>query len=278
MQTGEDLTKGDVAVDCGVRLRPQHLGLIAALGVAKLAVFEKPQISILATGNELVETSCRPQRDQVFEVNRHLISGLCIELGVEPIDLGIVGDDCKKIERKLVEGLGSDGVITTGGTSTGILDLVPDVVNKIGRPGVIVHGVAMRPGMPTALAVVNAKPVLILSGNPVAAVFAFEVFARPLFSGMLGLREVEYRPTLKAKMTKKVATTLGRKTFVRVYAFLQEGEFSAEPISTRGSGVISTITRSNGYVVVPEDREGLNKGETVLVHVYGNVRGVDPSV
>jgi molybdopterin molybdotransferase len=175
-------------------------------------------------------------------------------------------------------GLETEMVITTGGTSVGASDLVPEAVNRIGKPGVIVHGVAMRPAMPTALAVANGKPILIFPGNPVAAVIAFEVFARPLICRMIRLRKEESRPMLKARMTKRIATTLGRKTFVRVNVFQQDGEFFAEPISARGSGTISTMTRSNGYVIVPENREGLEKEEMVSVRLFDSVETVDDHV
>jgi len=177
---GEDVRKGEVAVDAGVRLRPQHIGLMAALGVAKVKVFEKPKIAILATGNELAEAGRNRVKDQVFDVNSHVISAMCRELGAEPLDLGIAGDDVEEIKAKLEKGLvGADAAITTGGTSVGTSDLVPDVVGKLGKPGIIVHGVAMRPAMPTALAIVKGKPIVILSGNPVAAMIGFEVFVRP---------------------------------------------------------------------------------------------------
>jgi molybdopterin molybdotransferase len=273
---GEDVAKGETVIRAGTRLKPQHLGLMAALGVAEVKVFEKPKIAILATGNELVNLDEKPQEGQIFETNRPVISALCQELGVEPIDLGIAKDDVKEILEKLKIGIKkADIIITTGGTSVGASDLVPETVNKIGKPGVVVHGVAMRPAMPTALAVVNGKPIIILSGNPVAAMIGFEVFARPLISRVLGLKQEEHRLTVEAKITRRLSTTLGRRTFVRVRVFKRDGAFFAEPISARGSGLISTMTRSNGYVIVPENREGLEEGETVSVHLFSNVEGDD---
>jgi molybdopterin molybdotransferase len=168
-----------------------------------------------------------------------------------------------------------NAVITTGGTSVGGLDLVPDVVNNTGKPGVIVHGVALRPAMPTAVAVLAGKPVMILSGNPVAAVIGFEVFARPLICKMLGMKHTEPRPTVNAVLTRKVAAALGRRTFVRVRVTLKNGEFLAEPISARGSGAISTMTRSNGFVVVPENRGGVTEGEVVMVRLFGKLEEVN---
>ncbi|MEM3577838.1 MAG: molybdopterin molybdotransferase MoeA [Candidatus Bathyarchaeia archaeon] len=271
---GEDIQKGTVAIKAGTRLKPQHLGLMAALGKAEVKVFEKPKVAILATGNELIEVGAKPRKDQIYEVNRLVLSALCRELEAEPVDLGIAKDDVGEITAKLKRGLeAADMVITTGGTSVGVSDLVPEAVNKLGKPGVIVHGIAMRPAMPTALAVVNEKPIMILSGNPVAAMIGFEVFAKPVINALMGLEKEEPRPVVKAKMTKRVTTALGRKTFVRVRVFKSGEEYLAEPISARGSGIISTMTRANGYVVAPENIEGLDEGETVIVHLFEAVEG-----
>ena len=276
---GEDIQKGEVAAKAGTRLKPQHLGLIAALGVAEVKVVESPKIAILATGNELVEIGGKRREDQIFEVNRLILSALCRELDAEPVDLGIAKDDVEEIFVKIKKGFErAHIIITTGGTSVGVSDLVPEAVNKIGMPGVIVHGIAMRPAMPTALAVADGKPIVILSGNPVAAMIGFEVFARPLICRMLGLEKEERRLTVKAKITRRVSTVLGRKTFVRVRVLQRFGEFFAEPISARGSGIISTMTKANGYVVVSENREGLEKGEPVLVHLFDNIEVVDENV
>jgi len=275
----EDVRKGEVAAKAGTRLKPQHLGLIAALGIAEVKVVERPKIAILATGNELVEIGGKPGEDQIFEVNRLILSALCRELDAEPVDLGIVKDDEDEVLGKLKIGFEmADVVMTSGGTSVGVSDIVPEVVNTIGKPGVIVHGVAMRPAMPSALAIVDGKPMIILSGNPVAAMIGFEVFARPLICRMLGLEKEERRLTVKAKITRRVSTVLGRKTFVRVRVLQRNGEFFAEPISARGSGIISTMTKANGYVVVPENREGLEEGEAVSVYLFDNVEVVDGDV
>jgi molybdopterin molybdotransferase len=129
--------------------------------------------------------------------------------------------------------------------------------------------------MPTALAVVKEKPVLILPGNPAAAMISFEVFARPLICRMLALRQAEPRFEVQAKMNKGIATSLGRRNFVRVNVFRKDGGLFAEPISARGSSMISTMTRANGYVVVPESREGLEQGECVTVQLFDFVKVAD---
>ena len=272
---GEDIKKGEVAIKAGARLKPYHLGLVAALGNSEIKVTEKPKIAILATGNELAEVGSKLVENQIFDSNKIILSAMCRELDAEPLDMGIAKDSIEEIANKLKHALSSaDAVITTGGTSVGGLDLVPDAVNKMGKPGVIIHGVAMRPAMPTALAVLEGKPVVILSGNPVAAIIGFEVFARPLICKMLGMPREEHRPTVKAVMTRRDATALGSINFVRVRVAQKNGEFNAEPVSARGSGAISTMTRANGFVVVPENREGVAEGELVTVHLFSEVETV----
>lgn len=272
---GEDVKKDEEILKAGTRLTPYHLALLAAMGNSEAKVAEKPRIAILATGNELAEPGNNPAGNQIFDSNRIMLAAMCRELGAEPVDLGMAKDDLIKIAEKLKTGLHEcDVVITTGGTSVGGLDLVPEAVNNSGKPGVVIHGLALRPAMPTAIAALDEKPVIILSGNPVAAVIGFEVFARPLICKMLGMNREEPRPTVNAIMTRKVAAALGRKTFVRVRVTRKNGEFHAEPVSARGSGAISTMTRGNGFVVVPENREGVTEGEVVLVRLFGNVEEV----
>jgi molybdopterin molybdotransferase len=272
---GEDVKKGEKILEAGIRLNPYHIALLAAMGKNTVKVAEKPRVAILATGNELAEAGSKPVGNQIFDSNRVMLTAMCRELGAELLDLGIAKDDLAEIGEKLKIGLRScDAVITSGGTSVGGLDLVPDVVNNSGKPGVVVHGVALRPAMPTAVAAVDGKPVMILSGNPVAAVIGFEVFGRPLICRMLGMKDAEPRPTVNAFMTRKVAAALGRRTFVRVRVTRRNGEFQAEPVSARGSGSISTMTRGNGFVVVPENREGVAEGEVVEVCLFGKVEEV----
>ena len=271
---GEDIQKGQQAIPAGTRLKPHHLGLIGALGASKIAVHEKPRVAIIATGNELAEIGTELQENQVYETNKLVLSALCQENGADSLDFGIAKDNINDIAERLRAGLKkADITITSGGTSVGGPDLVPDAVNTIGKPGILIHGVAIRPAMPTALAVVNQKPVIILPGNPVAAIIGFEVFARPILAKLQGLKQGEPRPTMQAETTRRIATTLGRRNYVRVHVYSKNGRLYAEPVSARGSSMISTMTRSNGYVIVPEDREGLEKSEQVTVHMFDTVSG-----
>jgi molybdopterin molybdotransferase len=271
---GEDVAKGVVAMRAGLRLRSHHVGLLAAMGFAKVKVFGKPKVAVLATGNEIVEVGSSRGRGQIFDVNRHVLLALCEELGVETVDLGIVGDDVGKISDAIKHGVDcADIVVSSGGTSVGSPDLVPEAVKLLPKSTLIVHGVALRPAMPTGVAVVGGKPVLLLSGNPVASVIGFEVFGRPLLCKMLGLKEVEARPVVRARLLKRVTVALGRMNYVRVKVQRIGNDFVAEPVSSRGSGLISTLTRANGFLVVGEDREGVAEGEIISVSLFDDVRG-----
>jgi molybdopterin molybdotransferase len=268
---GEDVCKGQIAVKAGTRLKPHHIGLLAALGMESVTVVKEPKVAILSTGDEVVDLGQKPMANQVIDVNRLILSGMCQELGAGVVDLGIAKDDLPEIDAKIREGIGkAHMLITTGGTSVGYDDLVPTTINQIGTPGIVVHGIAMRPAMPTALAVIQRKPVIVLSGNPVAAMIGFEVFARELILKLLGI-ESEPRPMLRARLTRKIPSVLGRRVFVRVRAFEKNGRFWVQPIRVKGSGILSTMTKANGYVVIPEDREGLDKDEYVTVHLFDKI-------
>jgi molybdopterin molybdotransferase len=269
-ERGEDVAEGDVAIESGTRLNPHHLGLLAALGETYVKVVRKPKVAILATGSELVELGQKLKPGKIVETNRLVFSSMCMELGAEPLTLGLAKDDLKEISAKIKEGLEkADAIITTGGTSVGYPDLVPLAVNKIGKPGVVIHGVAIRPGMPTALAILKGKPVFVLSGNPVAATVGFEVFALPTLLKLLGIKEA--RPAVEAKLTRRVAGALGRRVFLRVRVLEKNGEFFAEPVRVTGSGVLTTMTKANGYVIIPENREGVEEGESVRVHLFSSI-------
>jgi molybdopterin molybdotransferase len=267
---GEDVTEGNAAIEACIRLNPHHLGLLAALNETTVSVVRKPKVAILATGNELVELGNKPEHGKIIESNRLLFSSMCTELGAEPHNLGLAKDDLAQIKSKIREGLKqADAVITTGGTSVGYPDLVPMAVNQLGEPGIIVHGVAIRPGMPTALAILEGKPVFVLSGNPVAATVGFEAFARPTLLRMLGVDEA--RPAVEAKLTRRVAGALGRRVFLRVRVSEKSGRFFAEPVRVTGSGVLTTMTKANGYVIIPENREGVAEGESVKVQLFSSI-------
>ena len=268
---GEDIRKGKIAIDTRTRVNAYHVGLLAALGISRVDVVQKPRVAIISTGNELVELGKDVSPSQIINSNRFVLAGLCQELGADTEYFGIARDDEEDIRARIVDGLAkADAVITTGGTSVGIADLVPLVISELDKRGIVVHGVAMRPGMPTALGILKRKPVFVLSGNPVAAAFGFEVFVRPVILRLLGVQN-EPRPWIKARLTGRVTGALGRRVYLRVKVIEQKGELHAEPVLAKGSGLLSSLTKANGYVVIPEDREGLGEGESVTVHLFSPV-------
>jgi len=269
---GEDVKSGQVLLKKGTWLTPQDVGMIASVGIDKVLVFKKPKVAVFATGSELVEPGSKLDDTCIFESNRHMISCMVKEFGGEVVDLGICKDDRDLILAKLREALDFDMVVVSGGTSVGEKDYMPDIINNIGKPGLLVHGVAMRPGSPTGLGVVNGKPIILSPGYPVSAFVAFYAFGRPL---LLKILKTEGPSTAKliARMTASINMHEEMRTFVRVKVQRRNDSYYAEPISASGASLLSTLTNSNGMVIV-ENKSKLVKGEKVEVIPLRNIVGV----
>lgn len=265
---GEDLQKGKVILQSGTWLRPQDIGLIASVGVKTVKVLCKPKVAVFSTGSELVEPGSELKTDAVlYDSNRYMLSGLIREAGGEAVNLGICKDDEATIEAALKEALQYDVVVMSGGSSVGEKDYVPAVVNRAGKPGVIIHGVAMRPGSPTALSIVNGKPVISTPGYPVASYFAFTTFGIPLLLKMLGTNGLP-QAKVTAKMASGIKLHIGMQTFLRVKlksATDKKGElqYIAEPVSIAAASIQRTLTGSDGVVIANKSR--LVKGQKVEV-------------
>ena len=275
-QVGEDVKQGTVVLERGRKLKPPDLGLLVALGRKTVSVVRKPRVGVLSTGNELSETG-RSAAGKIADVNRPVLMAMVEDCGGIPVDLGIARDEAEQISRKLKQGLrATDLVLVTAGTSVGKGDLVPDIINTLGKPGMLVHGIAMRPSLPTGLAVVDGKPVVSLPGLPVSTMIAFSTFVQPLILKMLGT-EPDPQPKIKAKTTKRIVGVPGFRTFVRVLVREEEGRLFAEPLRTPGSGILTTLTRANGIVVIPENVEGFDEGSEVEIQLFRPVeRGGSP--
>ena len=263
---GEDVAKGTIVLRTGTQILPQDVGMLTGLGLREIAVRSKPKIAILSTGNELVEHSSANGR--IVDVNRPMLTAAIQSLECEPIDLGIVGDNYEAIHSRLLEGLNIvDAVLVTAGTSVGSADIVPMVIDSLGSPGMLVHGVALRPSMPTGLAVVNGKPIVSLPGYPVSAYLAFIEFVRPLITHLLRTTLLPM-PTMKTRLNRRVAGVLGSRTYVRVQVSRHKDGCIAEPVRTAGAGILSSLVQANGFVVVPENVEGYEEGELVEVELF----------
>jgi len=266
-KVGEDVREGTVVLERGRKLKPADLGLFVALGRRTVSVVRKPRVGVLSTGNELSNAG-RGVTGKTADVNRPVLMAMVEECGGMPVDLGIAKDDSAQISRKLKQGLKTaDLVLVTAGTSVGKGDLVPDIINTLGKPGMLVHGIAMRPSLPTGLAVVNGKPIVSLPGFPVSAMFAFSTFVQPLIFRMLGT-EPDPQPKIKARSNKRIVGVPGFRTFVRVLVREENGKLFAEPLRTPGAGILTTLTRANGIVVVPENVEGFDEGAEIEVQLF----------
>jgi molybdopterin molybdotransferase len=265
IRKGEDFSRGQVVLEQGRRLRPQDLGALKLLGFAKVRVARRPRVGVMSTGSELVEKNGRRSRRKVVDVNRLILSTMVAECGGEPVDLGIVKDDRRSILGALRNGLRfCDLILVSGGSSVGQRDLVPGCINSLGRPGMMVHGVAMRPSMPTGLAVVNCVPIISLPGFPVSAVFAFRVFGRPMISKLLGARDVE-EGRLQAVLSETVRGLSGYRSFVRVRLRVREGGLVAEPLKIQKSSALASMVDADAYVVIPEGVNEILADERVEV-------------
>nr|MDO8044884.1 molybdopterin molybdotransferase MoeA [Candidatus Baldrarchaeota archaeon] len=269
-EQGEDIKKGEKILSQGKVLTPFDASLLVSLKVLKVKVRKKPVVALIACGEELINPlnakSPSDLSDKIIETNRTAFKGLTLKFGGVPLDLGIVGDDEKEIGERIRAGLEkADIVVISGGTSVGEKDLVPKVVQELGEPGIVVHGVAISPGKPVALASIDGKPVVCLPGYPVAAIIDFILFVRPLIELKLGIKEKRIVPTVKAILASRVASKTGTRHYVRVRLEEKNDKLYAYPIRISGSGILSSLVKSDGLLIVPEDIEGYEKGEEVEI-------------
>lgn len=267
----EDMKAGDVVLHRGHRLRPQDIGALAGLGIGEVDVAAQPEVALISTGDEVVDIGTRPGPGKVRDINSYSLHAMVLEAGGEPLLMGIVPDDPGILKEKLEEALRiSDMVVISGGSSIGARDYTVDVINSLGRPGVLVHGVALKPGKPTILAVVDGKPVFGLPGHPVSAMNVFGFFIRPAIEQCLGLGSSgrSWRTgRVRARMAANVASVPGREDRVTVRLVEKDGECWAEPVFGK-SAVVSVLVRADGIVKIPLDKGGLSLGEEVEVFLF----------
>lgn len=257
---GEDVSEGQTLYDPGHRVRPSDLGLLKSVGLTEIEVGERPEVAVIPTGEELVQSD--PEPGEVIETNALTVSRFVDRWGGRPTYRDIVTDDHEALRVAIQRDLTKDLIVTTGGSSVGERDLIPDVVDEIGE--VLVHGVALKPGHPVALGIVEDTPVLMLPGYPVACIVNAVQFLRPALKHVGGM-PVEDHPTTEATLDRKIRSEPGIRTFARVKVDQADGETTALPTRVSGSGVLSSVALADGWVVVPEEREGIPEGETVAV-------------
>ena len=259
-EIGEDVTEGQPLYDPGHRLRPSDVGLLKSVGVFEVDVYDRPTVGVIPTGEELVEAN--PQPGEVIETNGLTVSQFVQRWGGNATYRDIVTDDESALRAAVQRDLTKDVIVTTGGSSVGERDLIPEVVSELGE--VLVHGVALKPGHPVALGVVEETPVIMLPGYPVACIINAMQFLRPVLKHV-GNLPIEPVQTAPATLLRKIPSEPGTRTFARVRTEQTDDGLTATPTRASGSGVLSSVALADGWVVVPEDREGYGAGETVAV-------------
>ena len=269
---GDDVKPGDKVLDAGAVLTPHDIGILSAIGKTKIEVYKKPLIGIISTGDELVETHLTPKRGEVRDVNMPLLSAAVSCAGAIAKNFGIIRDNQTDLENTLADAARlCDIVLISGGSSAGMKDLTARVIETKGK--LLLHGIAMKPGKPTILGEIGGKPIFGLPGHPVAAYFVTELFVLPLIS--LITRSEHKRVTIPAAIDSAISANHGRAEYIAVT--LSEAGKTVPPTHTktaspiRGkSGLIASLSRTDGYICVPRDCEGIAMGAQVEVVLWGS--------
>lgn len=273
LQPGEDAQAGELLFEAGTRLRPQDLGLLAALGIARLTAYQKPRVAILSSGDEIVAIKQRPGPGQVRDANAYLAAAQVQAWGGLPLIKGIIPDDFAALRAALAAALiEAELILISGGSSVGVRDLTLMAIRDLPASEILVHGVAIRPGKPTILAAVGengTQPLLGLPGHPASAAVVMEVLGRPLLEHLAGLKpQASWGRTITARLSRNLAGASGREDYVRVRLRPEDDTLWAEPV-LGPSGLLSPLVKSDGLVMIPLGVEGLFKGEQVEVQLFG---------
>ncbi|UCD00414.1 MAG: molybdopterin molybdotransferase MoeA [Promethearchaeota archaeon] len=265
---GEDIKKGTLVLNGGIDLKAEHIALLTSLGFQKIKVRIKTKVSIFSSGDELVEPGEPLKPGKIYNSNTSMITALTTQYGGMVLTGETVEDDKEAIKRKLFEAVeDSQIIIFTGGTSVGTKDYLPEIINESGL--VLTHGIAMRPGAPALIGHLNKTLIFCLPGTPVAAYVAFLRIVGPTLRKMLGCSIIDPRIEIIAAINKDVPVSgLGYLHYLRVKIEKQFDNFIAIPVKLKGSGVISSLTESDGIVEIPPHQEGLKKGEKVIVKLF----------
>ncbi len=270
IKAGEDVQSGEKVLPVGRLLRPADLGGLAALGIHEISVSRQPRLAILSTGDEVVPVESALQPGQVHDVNTTTLSALVQSAGAIPVPYGILPDRPEALAaaaRRAIQEC--DVVIFTAGSSASTRDLTSGIINDLGQPGVLVHGVNVRPGKPTILGVcayadLPPKPVIGLPGNPVSGLVIAWLFVVPLVQHLMGLSLPRLRPYLPARLAVNLASQAGREDWTPVKLIPGPSGYVAEPIFSK-SNLIFSLSRADGLVCTPADATGLPSGELVQV-------------
>jgi molybdopterin molybdotransferase len=264
---GSDMRPGDRILEAGRRIGGPELAVLATLGIVDVPVFRRPRVAIVSTGDELVDAAAQPGTGQIRDSNRWALAGSLIALGCVPVQRPVAGDTPAELIAALRAGLdAADAVVLTGGSSVGVRDLTPRAIDAIGKPGVVVHGLRVKPGKPTVFAMLQGKPVIGLPGNPASSLMILEAVAAPVFSRLAGEAVVPHAE-IAAVAARAFTANAGWTWFVPAEVDVVDGRTLASPLVLR-SALTSLLARAHGYVVVGPDRAAIAAGEPVTVHRF----------
>jgi putative molybdopterin biosynthesis protein len=269
MKKATDIKKGEAVLKV---LGAPEIGVLAALGITKVKVFRVPVVAVLSTGAEVTELGKKLPPGKIYDINAYSLSAAVRESGGKSVYLGVVPDDSAELRKALEHALASaDMVLTSGGVSVGPKDLTPQIVDSLGKPGLFVSGIAVKPGKPTNIALIGKKPVFSLPGHPTSALLMFHLLASPVIRIMAGRPATEITMA-KAKAGARMFSAKGRRTFVMVNLKRDKAkQLIAEPVETGASGAITTLAKADGFVEIQENQQFIDAGEEVTVVLLKNV-------
>jgi len=270
---GTDIARGETVLRAGQVLTSREIGVLAAIGVAEVRVCRRPRVAILSTGDEIVAPGSPLPLGAIYDSNAAIIGAAVTELGGEPVQLGVVRDEEAALTAALTRALEHDVVLLSGGTSKGAGDLSYRVASRLGDPGIVAHGVALKPGKPICLAVSHGKPVVILPGFPTSAIFTFHEFVAPVIRAFAGLPR-ERRETVTATLPMRVNSERGRTEYLLVGLVENDGKLSAYPMG-KGSGSVTTFSGADGFITIDQHTEIVDSGTEVEVQLLSS--GLQPA-
>jgi molybdenum cofactor synthesis domain-containing protein len=269
MKAGADIKKGEKVLKTGQLLGSREIGVLAAIGTAKAKVYAVPRVAVLSTGAEITEPGRRLPPGKIYDINAYSLSAAVLESGGKPVYLGVFPDDMTELQKALKQALASaDIVVTSGGVSVGPKDVMPQTLDSLGKPGVIVCGIAIKPGKPTTVALIDKKLVFSLPGHPASALLVFHLLAHPIIQRTAG-RKAEKNLQVKAFMDMRMFPAKGRRTFITVRLKRDKSNrLVAEPVPTGLSGAITTLAKADGFVEIGENQQFIDANEEVTVHLF----------
>jgi len=271
IQAGEDARKGERILRTGHQLRPQDVGALAGLGITHIWTYERPNVSILSTGDEIVAPGEALRPGEVRDINSYTLAGLVSDAGGVALKKGIFTDQYALIRSVVEESLrDSEMIPVTGGSSVGTKDMTAKVINDLGRPGVLFHGVSLKPGKPMIGGVIGTTPIFGLPGHPAAVHVCFEIFIRPVLAVQSGAAESwinRKKRTIQARISRNISSSPGREEHIGVALEERQGELWAVPLLGK-SGLITTLTRADGTAVIPMRKFGVQEGDSVEVRLF----------